>query len=153
VLLHPVHVRQGLVDIVEKYLSETSAPTSMRVDKVGEPAVVRPKAGQALRIVPWARCWSDHLPAGKERGDGVREDDLGDDAVGVLLCDAPVVVPVPAATVILEVPERVAVLRAPGIEVVVPCRRQVLAVGGVVRAGVAVGTDHRVAVAHQLSLV
>ena len=69
-----------------------------------------------------------------------------DDAVGELVGVAPVVVPVADAQVgVAQVLPRVLVLAAPGIEVVVELRVEVLAVGLVVRAGVAVGRDERVA--------
>ena len=82
--------------------------------------------------------------AREERRHGVREDDLADDAVGVLLAVAHLVVPVAQAAVVAEVLERVLVLAAPRVEVVEVLLLEELAVLRVAAAGVRVGRDDRV---------
>ena len=82
--------------------------------------------------------------AREERRHRVGEHHLADDAVGLLLAVAHLVVPVAQPAVVAEVLVRVLVLVAPGVEVVEVLRVEVLAVRGVAAAGVAVGGDDRV---------
>src|SRR5206468_1224137 len=83
--------------------------------------------------------------------DRVREHDLADDAVGLLLGVAHLVVPVALPPVVTgrEVLVRVLVLVAPRVEVLEVGRVEVLAVGGVRGAGMTVGRDDRVVVARR----
>ena len=107
---------------------------------------MRADADEATLVVVGRRCGRDHRAGGEERRHRVRERDLGDDAVGVEVGDAALVVPVAGAAVVLEVAERVRVLPAPGVELLLPFLGEVLAVRRVVGAGVAIRRDDRVAV-------
>ena len=78
---------------------------------------------------------------------GVREDHLGDDAVGFHLRESTVGVPVAAGVVTDDVVEGVLEGRRPRVEVVVVPGLEVRAVLGHVGAAVAVGRDHDVVLA------
>ena len=77
---------------------------------------------------------------------GSVHDDEEIDAVGLLLADPLVVVPVAGTLAPLEVAERVLVATAPAVELVEIGGVEVLPVHLHVAARVAVGRDHRVAV-------
>ena len=137
-------VGDGLVDVVEEELPEADPAVRVPGLEVGQPAVVGADADEADRQVLVARGGGDHDTGREERRDGVREHDLAGHALGVEVAVAAVVVPVPAAPVVLEVTERVRVLAPPRVEVVDVLLREVLAVLGVAAPGVAVGRDDRV---------
>ena len=104
--------------------------------------------GEAVLVVLGLRRRREQHEAREERRHGVREDHLADDAVGVLLAVAHLVVPVAQPTVVArrEVLVGVAVLVAPRVEVVEVLLLEVLAVLRVAPTGVGVGRDDRVAV-------
>ena len=120
VLLGPVDVGDRVVDVVQEDLRETGAASGPLVAEVDEPAVVRADADESALVVVGRRRGGDHRAGGEERRHRVRERDLGDDAVGVQVGDAALVVPVAGAAVVLEVAERVGVLAAPGVELLLP---------------------------------
>ena len=144
VLLDPTDVGDRLVDVVEEDLADAGASLRVLAAPVGEPAVVRPDAGEAQLEVVGGRRAREQRHAREERRDRVREDHLADDAVGLELGDAPLVVPVAVALGALQIAERVLVLRPPRVEVVEVPVLEVAAVGVVARARVAVGRDQRV---------
>ena len=96
-LLDEAHVLHGLVDVVEEDLPDAGAPVGSHRAPVGEPPVVGADAGEAALEVPSRRRPGDQRGRREERRHRVREDDLADDAVGLELGDAPLVVPVPRA--------------------------------------------------------
>lgn len=114
--------------------------------EVGEPAVVGAQARPALLGLRAGGRGGHEGGAGEERRDGVREDDLGDDAVGLHLGQAAGGVPVAVGGVGEQVRVRVDVGRRPGVEVLVVRGLQVGPVVEEVGVGVAVGGDHGVAV-------
>ena len=113
--------------------------------EVGQPAVVGLDAGPAPLVVLGRRRQGDQVPLGEEGRDRVGEEDLGRDAVGLGLGQAPVAVPAAVGDGREQVGERVHVLGRPGVELVVPAAGQVGPVVLDVAAGVAVGRDDGVA--------
>ena len=146
VLLDPLHVLDRVVDVVQEDLADAGATLREAAAPVGHPAVVRADAGEPVLVLVGRRRAGEEDEAREERRDGVGEHDLGDDAVGLFVADAALVVPVADPAAVLQVAERVLVLLAPGVEVVEVLLLEVLAVHLVVRAGVAVGRDDRVVV-------
>jgi hypothetical protein len=146
-LLDPLHVGDGVVDIVEEDLADSGALDRLSVAEVDHPAVVGADAGAAqLVLVGLGRPGEQHEPR-VEGGHGVGVDDLGDDAVGELVGVTAVVVPVAHAQVgVAQVLPRVLVLTAPGVEGVAVLRVEVLAVLLVGATGMAIGRDDRVVV-------
>ena len=144
VLLDPPDVGDGLVDVVEEDLADAGAALRVLGAPVGEPAVVRPDAGEAQLEVFGGRRPRQQRHAREERRHRVREDDFTDDSVGLELGHAPLAVPVAVASAVLQVTERVLVLLPPRVEVVEILRVEVRAVGLVAGAGVTVGGNERV---------
>ena len=147
-LLAPDHLRHRVVDVVQQDLRDAGAAARRLRAEVDHPAVVRLEPGPAQLVLLRGRRRGDEVGAREERRDRVREQDLGDDAVGVEVADALVAVPVLGAlrVVALQVGERVVVRREPAVVVVVVARLEVLLVRLDVGAGVTVGRDDRVAV-------
>ena len=139
--LDPVDVGDGIVDVVEEDLADTGAALGKLATEVHEPAVVGPDAGQTMVVLfgPGGRSEKDE--AGEERRDGVGEDDLTDDAIGLLLAVAHVVVPVAEPPRVPEILEGILVLGAPGVELVEVLGVEVLPVGRMAASGVAVRCD------------
>ncbi len=88
--------------------------------EVGQPAVVRLEAGPAALVVGLAGWKGDEAALLEEGRDGVREQHLGGDPVGVVLGQAPVRVPAAVGGGRQQVGERVDVGGGPGVELVVP---------------------------------
>ncbi len=120
------------------------APRGGRAE-VGQPAVVGLHAGPAPFVVLGRRRQGDEVPLGEEGRDRVGEEDLGRDAVGLGLGQAPVAVPAAVGDRRDQIGVRVHVLGGPGVEFVVPPAGQVRPIVLDVAAGVAVGRDDRVA--------
>ena len=102
-------------------------------------------SGEPGGVLLGRRCRCDDRAGREERRNGVGEDDLADDAVGILLAVAHVVVPVAPAPLVAQVLERVLVLLPPRVEVVEILLLEELAVLRVAPARVRVGRDDRVA--------
>ena len=146
VLGDPVDVGDGVIDVIQEDLPDAGAPVGRDRAEVGEPAVVRPDAGQAQLVLLGRRRTGDHGTGREERRHRVREDHLADDTVGLELAEAALVVPVARAQVAVEILVRVLVAVAPRVELVAVLRVEVLAVLLVAAAGVGVGRDQRVAI-------
>ncbi len=144
VLLDEAHVLEGVVDVVEEDLPDAGAALGELAAPVDEPAVVGPDAGQPVVVLVGLGRLGEEDEAGEERRDGVGEDDLAHDAVGLLLAVAHLVVPVAVAAGVAQVAEGVLVLAAPGVEVVEVPGVEVLAVLLVAAPRVTVGRDDRV---------
>ena len=116
--------------------------------EVGEPAVVGLQPGPSRLQVAGVggRGLVGEAGLREERRHGVREDDLGDDAVGLELLQPAVGVPVAVAVRALHVLVRDLVRRRPGVEIVMPARRQIGPVVGDPAAAVTVGGDDDVPV-------
>ena len=143
-VLYPFDVLNGVIDVVEEHLADAGPALGELLAEVGQPAVVGLDAGVPMLVVlGLGRRGEEHEP-GKERGHRVREDDLADHAVLLLLAVAHLVVPVAEAPGVAEVLERVLVLGPPGVEVLEILGIEILPVGGVAAPGVAVGGDDRV---------
>ena len=104
----------------------------------------RTPARRCVVVLGLGRLGEQH-EAREERRHRVGEHHLGDDAVGLLLAVAHLVVPVAVPAGVTEVAEGVLVLPAPGVEVVEEPGIEVLAVLLVAAPGMAVGRDDRVA--------
>jgi len=128
VLLRPLDVADGFVDVVEEDLRNAGASLGSERHEVGEPAVVGADAGQPARELLGRRRARDHRAGREERRHGVRKDHLRRSAVGLLLLPPHRVVPVAEASVTVEVLERVLVAVAPRVELVAVVGVEVLAV-------------------------
>ena len=98
-------------------------------------------AGPASLVVGLAGRQRDQVALLEERRDGVREEDLGDDAVGLVLGQAPLRVPAAVAVGAQEVGEGDLVGGGPGVELVVELRGEIGPVVGDVGPAVRVGRD------------
>ena len=144
VLLDPAHVGDGVVHIVEEDLAHACPALRILVAPVDQPSVVGRHPGMAVAILLVGRRLGEQHEAGEERRDGVGEHHLGGDAVGLLLGVAHLVVPVAQLPLVAQILVRVLVLAAPGVEVGNELGVEVLPIGLVAAAGVAVGRDDRV---------
>ena len=144
VLLDPTHVGNRVVDVVEEDLADAGASRRELGAPVGQPPVVGADAREPQLVVVGGRRTGQECHVGKEGRDGVGEDDLADDAVGLQLGDAPFAVPVAIAVAALQIAKRILVLGAPRVELVEVLRVEVGAVRVVARARVAIGRDERV---------
>ncbi len=144
VLLDPLDVLDRLVDVVEEYLRDAGALGGCVVAEVLQPTVVRPHARESLVEVFGPRRTGQDGGTREERRHRVGEEHLADRAVTLCLAQATFVVPVAGSAVVDEVTVGVLVLPAPRVELLVPLRFEVRAVGGVIGAGVAVGRDEDV---------
>jgi hypothetical protein len=142
----PLDVLQRLVDVVQEDLADAGAALGEAGAPLGHPPVVGADAGEPLAELLGARRTGEQNEAGEERRDGVGEHDLGDDAVGLEVAVALVVVPVADAPAVLQVAERVLVLLAPRVELGDHVGVEVRPVHLVAAAGVAVGGDDRVVI-------
>ena len=146
-LLAPLHVGNGVVEVVEEDLPDPGAGFGLGRAIVGQPTVVGLDARVAMLVLVRARRRREQDEVREERWHRVGEDHLADDAVLVLLLVAELTIPVAHAQVgVLQVLERVLVLPPPGVEVVAVPRIQVLAILRMAPAGMAVGGDHDVVV-------
>jgi hypothetical protein len=146
VFLDPRRVLDRVVDVVEEDLPDAGARARPARAEVDEPAIVRLQTGAAVLVVLGLGRPREQHEARVERRHGIGEHDFTDDTVGVLVGVAPLVVPVADAEVgVAQVLPRVLVLLAPGVEIFVEPRVEVLAVRLVVRAGVRVRRDEGVA--------
>ena len=146
VLLDPLHVGDGVVDVVEEDLADAGPPLGELAAPVLQPAVVGVHPGMAVGVLLIGRRLGEQHEAREERWDRVGEHHLGGDAVGLLLGVAHLVVPVAQPPRVPEVLVRVLVLVPPGVEVLEVGGIEVLPIGGVRAAGVAVRRDDRVPV-------
>jgi hypothetical protein len=105
-------------------------------------------ASEAVFVLVRFRRGCRQDEAREERRHGVGKDDLSHDPVLELLPTPHVVVPVPKATIVLQVLEGVLVARAPRVEVVPVAGVEVLPVLGMAPSGVGIGRNDRVVVAH-----
>ena len=128
-LLDPLDVVDGVVDVVEEDLADPGPLLGELAAEVDQPAVVGPDPGQAVLVVLRLGRRGEEHEAGEEGRDGVGEDHLADDAVRFLLAVAHLVVPVAVPPLVAEILEGVPVLAPPGVEVLQVRRIEVLAIG------------------------
>ena len=141
VVLDPVDVLDGVVEVVHEDLADAGPPLGVAPAEVDEPPVVGTDAGEPVLVLVGLGRPGEQHEAREERGHGVGEQDLAGHAVGVLLGVAHLVVPVAQPPLVAEVAEGVLVLPAPGVEVLEVALLEVLAVHGVAATGVGVGGD------------
>jgi hypothetical protein len=144
VLFDPVDVSDGVVDLIEEDLTDAGPSLGKLGAEVDQPTVMGPDAGQTMLVVLGPGRRSEENEIRKEGGNGVRKDDLSDDAISLLLAIAHLRIPVAEAPFIAEIPERVLVLGPPRVEFLEKARFEVLPVRGVTTAGMAVGSENRV---------
>ena len=140
----PLHVPDGLVDIVGQDQADTGAAVRVLGAEIHQPAVVGANTRQGALIVLRARRLGGDDALGKKRRYGVGVDHLPHHPLAVLVSAADLQVPVAqflAAVVLLG---GVAIAAAPLVEGLPPLGVQVLAVLGVAAAGVGVGGDQDV---------
>ena len=140
-LVDPAHVGDRVVHVVQEDLADAGPALGIARAPVGEPPVVRANSGEPVLVLVGRGRAREQDEAGEERRDRVGEHDLADDAVGLLVGEAALVVPVanaPAVT-FLEVAEWVLVLVAPRVEVVEVRGIEVGAIRLVVGTGMGVG--------------
>src|SRR5258708_18157280 len=119
-------VLDRVVDVVKEYLPDPGAAVGDPAAEIVEPAVVGLDAGAAALVLVRLRRAREQDEAREERRDRVREDDLTDNAVTVLLRVAHLVVPVAEPAGVAQNPGRGLVAAAPGVEVLVETRSQEL---------------------------
>ena len=144
VFLDPVDVVDGVVDVIEEDLADARPALGKLAAEINQPAVVGPDPGEAMLVVFGLGGRSEENKTGKERRDRVRKDHLSDDAIGLLLAIAHLSVPVAEPPRVTEIPERVLVFGPPGVEFLQVLGIEILAIGGVAAAGMAVSRDDRV---------
>src|ERR1700733_5619045 len=139
VLLDPMDVGNGVVNVIEEDLTDTGAALGKVTTEIHQPTVVSPNAGKTMLVLfgPGGCCEKDE--AGEKWGDGIGEDDLADDAIGFLLTVAHVVVPIAEPPRVPEISIRVLVLGPPGVELAEVLGVEVLPVGRMAASAVAVG--------------
>ena len=147
----PANLRRGGHRVVEGDLGDAGPPARRVGAEVGQPAVVslqaRPAAGQLGGVRGGGLQRERRLRV--EGRDGVGVDHLGHDPVVLELAPATGRVPVAAPVGALQVVIGDLVGGGPGVELVAIARLEVGAVLLELPAGVAIGRDHRVAVAHR----
>ena len=145
--MRPTDLGDGGVDVVERDLRDAGPAPRRPGTEVGQPAVVRLQADPSPVEVAGVGGRCEHERGTREeRRDRVREDDLGDDAVGLEVGEPPLVVPVAATLLAAHVLERGPVLVCPRVELVEEESGQVVAVLAEPGAAVAVGRDDDVTV-------
>jgi hypothetical protein len=152
----PPDVLERVLDVVQEDLADAGASLGLLGAEVGHPPVVGLDPGVAQLVLVGGGGLCEQHEVREERGNRVREDDLGHDAVAVLVAVASLGVPVADAVVgVLQVLERVLVLGPPLVEGRLVPVVEVLAVLGVAPAGMGVTGDHHVVVVgseHQFPL-
>ena len=145
-LLRPADLVERVVEVVEEDLHAPGASARRLRAEVGEPAVVRLHSGPAPLVVLGGRLQRGEVSLREERRHRVREEHLGDDALRLGLLEPPSAVPVAVRGRREQIGERIDVRVRPGVELVVPTRREIRLVRAQLGAGVTVDGDHGVVI-------
>ena len=143
-LLRPANLVERVVDVVQEDLREPGAAAGRGRAEVGDPAVVRLQPGPTPLVVGGRRLERGEIALREERRHRVREEHLGDDALRLGLLQPALAVPVAVRGRRLQIGEGIDVRVGPGVELVVPARREVRLVLAQLGAGVTVDRDDRV---------
>ena len=156
-VVRPADLGDGVVDAVEEHLHDAGATIGRVGAEVDQPPVVRLQPGPPAVVLVLGRRERHQVALLEERGNGVREQHLRGDPVGVELGQPALAVPVAVGRGGQQIAERVRVAGRPPVELVVPGRGQIRPVVEQVGAGVAVRGDDGVALgqlgagAHEVS--
>ena len=142
----PGDLRHGVVDVVEEDLRHAGTTSRRFRTEVGQPAVVRPEAGPAQLVALRGRWPRQQIARGKEGRNGVGEQDLRHDAIVLELALTCRRVPIAICRLAPKILVRIHIGLCPDIELVEISTLEVVPIVQHLRAGVAVGRNHDVAV-------
>ena len=146
VFCRPGDLGDGVIDVVEEDLGHAGTPARSVSTEIGQPTIVRPKAGPAELVGIRRRRPCQQIAGWKKWRNRVREQDLRNHAIILELAETGGGIPIAIGRLPLQIGVWVHIRLRPDIELLEITTFEVVAVVVHFRAGVAVGRNHDVAV-------